>query len=1755
MLKQNLLRKLKVVSAGLMFAGALTLNAMAASVVSTYTGPVSNNLWSNPLNWTPTGVPNNSALTYDAIVNDIVVADGFFNIDAINNSGNVLLFANDHLGLGVNSTNTGRIVLGDEQTTTSNTATLRINDSLAINGSGSIDFTTANQNRIIPSAASNVLTIGNGQKIQALPGTFGVVDLSVVIEGSSSIISDNANLVFEDYNSTNRGLISANNAGLLLIEDMTLENSNGEISALNGSTITISRAEIQSGVLNGDGSSMYQIDGTSTFNSLGNPMPINNTMVVINENDSLQLMGNVENNATIKIQDTQATSSNLARLRTVGDSTLSGTGTVLFDTENQNYIDSAAASDVLTVGPNQLITTSENGSGRIRTAMTNNGTIDANNGFILLETNAKTNNNTMQASNGGTLQISGITINNNSGQITAGAGSTVDLVNATIQGGMINGNGTVLINGAVHMDSSGGLVNLSATTVINENDRLDITGGLVNNTDIHIVDTSATSANNASLRIIGDQTISGNGTINFGSEFLTNLISSASASDTLTLGSGQTIRTDADGRGIVSTALINEGVVRADGGRIILNTNVKTNNNFFRAANAGVLEINGITVNNQNGTIAPEDTSYLDITNSTIVGGQITGDGYVEINGTSQFHSSGTPMALGVDYIHVQENEELRLMGEFENHTDIQFNDTSTTTANAARLRIIGDVNLTGNGVITFASANQNEITSTTLGDDILTLGAGQTIRTTTRINPEDPGMNGTIYSRIMNNGLIDANNGTITFTSQEKVNTNRIQARDGGTLNFNSITVDNNGGTGVIDIDGSSVLNSSNATIKSGTIQGGGTVQITGSTLTLDSTESIINANNINFQVGFNNALQLNGDLNNNSTIQLDDVSSSTANSATLRIQSDVNLNGTGEIVFNSIYHNYITSSSLADQTLTLGMNQTVRTTEDSVGAIYSNTVNNGLIDADAGIINLLSQDKTNNSTIQARNEGSLIITSVGVNNHSGVIDIEADSVLELSNATIRGGMIQGAGDIHLTGTNTFDSTVSPVTLDGPVLHIANNRTLQLEGDFTNHSDILIEDPSSFTGDFAFLRIDGDVALNGSGNVFFNSIYQNSITSVSLATDVLTVTENQTIQTTPGSIGSISSNTVNEGLIHAAGGGKIFLNSQSKTNNAVIRASGDSEIELTSITVDNTNGQINIQDTSTLLMSNSTITGGLIDGGGDLVFTGTNALDGSASPVTLNDTVAHIMENQTLQLRGTINNNSEIHVEDPSSFTGNFATLRIDGNVSLNGTGSILFNSIYQNTLTSTSLAADVLTIGENQTIEATPGNNGTISSRFVNQGEVHANGGLLILNSQGKENNNLLKATNNGTLNVSSAAIDNNDGDIEIEAGSQLLLTNGTIIGGTIKGGDINVSGSSTLDGEGILLQNLSANIDFNQTLNLVGNITLDNSVINIADSASSTGNFAILRINGDVTINGTGTVQFNSIYQNNINLISGTDTLTLSDDITFIAEAGNNGTISANLVNHGLMEIHGNVAFNGGRSRVNAEDGHLTGSGQLTTDGTGFDNRGLLTPGGFNPGSLTVTGPFRNVDTGLLMIDIDVDDIDGETVTHDVMNVSGLFTAGGTLQFNKDIDFDPVFGEVVSFIDGGPNTGAFSEILNIEIPSGLAMAVFYDDNAISFTPTLFGDATLNGRVDLEDLAKLATNFGSSGAAIWQNGDFTGDGNVDLADLAKLATFFGQDVSGGVAVAATGFQNSAIPEPTSFGLLGMVLGMLGIRRRNRQA
>lgn len=108
-----------------------------------------------------------------------------------------------------------------------------------------------------------------------------------------------------------------------------------------------------------------------------------------------------------------------------------------------------------------------------------------------------------------------------------------------------------------------------------------------------------------------------------------------------------------------------------------------------------------------------------------------------------------------------------------------------------------------------------------------------------------------------------------------------------------------------------------------------------------------------------------------------------------------------------------------------------------------------------------------------------------------------------------------------------------------------------------------------------------------------------------------------------------------------------------------------------------------------------------------------------------------------------------------------------------------------------------------------------------------------------------------------------------------------------------------------------------------------------------------------------------------------------------------------------------------------------------------------------------------------------------------------------------------------------------------------------------------TAFGDADLDGEVNVVDLGILATHFGQSGG--WSEGDFNGDGEVNVVDLGVLATNFGfsapltaeiADLLGaGDLEGSLGLAGAAIPEPAVGVLIGGLALIGGGRRRVAEA
>jgi hypothetical protein len=123
------------------------------------------------------------------------------------------------------------------------------------------------------------------------------------------------------------------------------------------------------------------------------------------------------------------------------------------------------------------------------------------------------------------------------------------------------------------------------------------------------------------------------------------------------------------------------------------------------------------------------------------------------------------------------------------------------------------------------------------------------------------------------------------------------------------------------------------------------------------------------------------------------------------------------------------------------------------------------------------------------------------------------------------------------------------------------------------------------------------------------------------------------------------------------------------------------------------------------------------------------------------------------------------------------------------------------------------------------------------------------------------------------------------------------------------------------------------------------------------------------------------------------------------------------------------------------------------------------------------------------------------------------------------------------------------------------GILSGQTFDTSSVIVKYTYDGDANLDGKVDISDLAILSTNWQLSGKN-WTGGDFnySADGKVDISDLALLSTNWQKGVGSPLglsfaeALDQVGLSGiTVVPEPGTLGVLA--LGALGLMARRRRA
>ena len=98
-----------------------------------------------------------------------------------------------------------------------------------------------------------------------------------------------------------------------------------------------------------------------------------------------------------------------------------------------------------------------------------------------------------------------------------------------------------------------------------------------------------------------------------------------------------------------------------------------------------------------------------------------------------------------------------------------------------------------------------------------------------------------------------------------------------------------------------------------------------------------------------------------------------------------------------------------------------------------------------------------------------------------------------------------------------------------------------------------------------------------------------------------------------------------------------------------------------------------------------------------------------------------------------------------------------------------------------------------------------------------------------------------------------------------------------------------------------------------------------------------------------------------------------------------------------------------------------------------------------------------------------------------------------------------------------------------------------------AIIMKHDLLGDANYDGKVDINDLTIVLTNYNQTAGMSW-TGDFNNDGKVDINDLTIVLTHYNQSTG-----LSAGGGLSAVPEPSILLLATGLFGLLTLARRWR--
>ena len=1375
----------------------------------------------------------------------------------------------------------------------------------------------------------------------------------------------------------------------------------------------------------------------------------------------------------------------------------------------------------------------------------NKGLIDANSpGTLAVNpgTAGVLNENVMQASNGGTLYLTGGTFDNTGVLIQSLSGSTVQLGNGTF----VNARGTIqaldasvvqLLNGST---VSGGTLGSqgSGYFLVPQAQSATLLGTIISGRL-----TFSPYYGDSTLLLGGTTLLTGSGSITLAAvpNWGTTFVSGSTPTSLLMCDPGSTIN-GAGNLGNGSLQILNKGLIDANSpGTLAVNPGTAgvLNENVMQASNGGTLYLTGGTFDNTGVLIQSLSGSTVQLGNGTFVNARGTIqalDGSVVqlLNGSTV--SGGTLGSQGSGYFLVPQAQSATLLG-----TIISGRLTFSPYYGDSTLLLGGTTLLTGSGSITLAAVPNwgTTFVSGSTPTSLLMCDPGSTINGAGNLG------NGSL--QILNKGLIDANSpGTLAVNpgTAGVLNENVMQASNGGTLYLTGGTFDN---TGVLiqSLSGSTVQLGNGTFVNArGTIQAldASVVQLlNGSTVsggTLGSQGSGY------FQVPSGQTTSLVG-----TVIDGRVVFNSYPGDSHLLLGGTTLLTGSGSMA--------LAVSNGWGTTNVSGTSSTSLLICDTGSSIYGGgnlgngslqILNKGLVDANQAGGTLVVSPGTaglvNQNVMQASNSGTLLLTGGSFDNTGCLIQSLSGSTVQFSNGsfTNTGGTIQawdGSLVQLLNGTIISGGTLSSVGTG--YLQVPSGAAATLLGTEINGTLTFRSYPGSST-----LLLGGTTLLTGSGSMALTVSNGWGTTNVSgtSSTSLLICDTGSSIYG-GGNLGNGSLQILNKGLVDAnQAGGTLVVSpgTAGLVNQNVMQASNSGTLLLTGGSFDNTGCLIQSLSGSTVQFSNGsfTNTGGTIqawDGSLVQLLNGTIISGGTLSSVGTG--YLQVPSGAAATLLGTEINGTLTFRSYPGS-----STLLLGGTTLLTGSGSMALtvSNGWGTTNVSGTSSTSLLICDTGSSIYG-GGNLGNGSLQILNKGLVDANqaGGTLVVSpgTAGLVNQNVMQASNSGTLLLTDGSFDNTNCLIQAIGQGTVQFSNGSFAntGGTIQalaGSAVQFYNNTTITG-GTLL---SANTGYLQIPGNNATVTLNGTVIN--------GN---LGVNGNDTLLLSGTTLLTG--SNSLTLASGNAVVTgtaatsllICDTGSTIGGWGSLGNGSLQILNKGLINAN--------------QDGAWLG---VNPGPAGLVNQGIMQAS--NGGTLYLAdGTFTN--NGLI-----------QTINGGSMQFANItLTGSGTLRVNG--------GNTIVFGSAGSVSVNFQPGALIDIESGtLQGSSNYNGHWAGNQASLYvaPGATFNGaeaNINIDALNGAGSVMGGySGTQVLTvgvangSGSFTGsiaDTGLNGSHLALVKTGSGTQIltgsnsyTGGTTISAGVLQlgaQAAVPDNSPLTITGGTLDLGGFTKTTSAA